>query len=290
METRQTKGDKKYYTAQEAMDKLGMKKGLFYYYVNERQIEKHLPPHRQRGAYFLVEDIEELGASLRGFVKQYSEEKKRTIFRAARPEDAQGMYELGERIMRRSGGYGIPTESLIPFLAVPNSEVGHVLIRDGEIIGYFTILPLKHEQTMQVMSREIKTREVDPKDLATYAPGEQVDCFVWEVMSDPDQKHIGQYLIGKLLSFFHNLGKRGVDINGVYATASSREGIGLCRRLGMRLMDLPEVIQPNFMPFEWKIKENRNWLTKNYIQAFQSYQKRQQRMQSQASAPASYDE
>ncbi len=95
---------KQYYTAQEAMDILGMKKGLFYYYVNERSIEKHLPPGRKRGAYFLASDIDELATSLRGFVKQYSEEKKETIFRVARPEDAEGMYQLGERIMRPGGG------------------------------------------------------------------------------------------------------------------------------------------------------------------------------------------
>jgi hypothetical protein len=35
----------------------------------------------------------------------YAEEMlKGAIFRRARPEDAQGMYQLGERIMSRQGG------------------------------------------------------------------------------------------------------------------------------------------------------------------------------------------
>ena len=279
-----------YYTAQEAMDKLGMKKGLFYYYVNERNIEKHLPPGRKRGAYFLASDIDELAASLHGFVKQYAEDKKKTIFRPARPEDAQEMYELGQRIMSRSGGYGIKPELLIPYLSMPDSEIGHVMIRDGHIIGYFTIVPLRHEQMLQRMKKERYIADFKPEELPTFGPEEPIDCFIWEIMSDPEQKHVGQYLIGKLLTFFHALGKRGVNIEGIYATSTSREGINLARRMGMKLMNLPEVIQPNYMPFELKIQETRNWLTKNYIQAFKSYKKRQERMERGADAPASASE
>lgn len=273
--------NKEYYTAQEAMEKLGMKKGLFYYYVNERHIEKHLPKGRQRGAYFLAKDIEELATSIKGFIQQYSEEKKKTIFREARPEDAQEMYELGEKIMGRIGGYGIKPEQLMPFLSMPNSEIGHVLIKEDHIIGYFTIVPLRHKQLMQRMMKEIYIADFKPEELPTFDPGEPIDCFIWEVMSNPEQKHVGQYLISKMLTFFHDLGKRGVEIQGIYATATSREGINLSRRLGMKVMDLPEVIAPNYMPFELKIQENKNWLTINYIKALESYKRRQKRLQSQ---------
>jgi hypothetical protein len=40
-------------------------------------------------------------------------------------------------------------------------------------------------------------------------PTRIIDCFVWEVMSDPQQKHIGQYLIGKLLGFFRSMANVG---------------------------------------------------------------------------------
>ncbi len=261
---------KQYYTAQEAMRKLGVSKTTFYEYVKDGRITKKLPSRKQRGAFFLARDVDDLASALRGFVKQYSETRETTVFRPARPEDAPGMFELGERIMSRSGGYGI------------------LLVRDEHIIGYFTILPLKHDTLLQIMRREIRAREVKPEELAKFEPGNPIDCFLWEVMSDPDQKHIGQYLIGKMLTFFHSLGKRGVDIQGIYATATSREGIDICHKMGMQQMNLPEVIQPNWIPFEWKIQEQKNWLTKNYIQALKSYKKRQQRMQQQADAPAAW--
>jgi hypothetical protein len=83
-------------------------------------------------------------------------------------------------------------------------------------------------------------------------------------MSELEDKPVGQYLISKLLKFFQTLGKRGVEIEGVYATATSIEGINLSRKMGMHLMDLPEVIAPNYMPFELKIQEQINWITKDY--------------------------
>ena len=54
-----------------------------------------------------------------------------------------------------------------------------------------------------------------------------------------------------------------------------KSGINLSRRMGMHLMDLPDVIQPNYMPFELKIQEHKNWITKDYILALESYKRRQ---------------
>jgi len=266
-----------FYTAKEARAKLGVTEDKFQYMVRTDQVRKVILPGRKYGVYPQSE-IDEMAAALTGFVHQYNEDKvKKHVFRTARPEDAQAMYELGQRIMERSGGYGIAPDKLIPFLSIPNSEIGHVLIREGQLEGYFTIVPLYHDTLMQRMREEIWTSQIKPEELAYFEPGKPIDCFIWEVMADPDKKHTAAYLIGKMLIFFHNLGKRGVDIEGMYATASSPEGINLCRRMGMNLMDLPTV-RPNNMPFELKPKEQKNWLTKNYIQALKSYKLRQKRL------------
>lgn len=268
-----------FYTAKEAREILGVTEDKFQYMVRTNQVKKVIPPGRKYGMY-LEAEVDELAASINGFVKQYSEVKDKTVFRPARPEDAQEMHDLGENIMKRSGGYGIPTEILMPFLCIPNSEIGHVLVRDDGIIGYFTLLPLKHESMMRLMHREAKIskKDITPDDTVPFEPGEPIECFVWEIMSNPDEKHVGQLLIGKLLTFLHSLGKRGVDISSIYTIATSREGINLARRMGMEVMNLPDLVQPNWIPFEWKIQEHKNWLTKNYIQALRSYKLRQERL------------
>ncbi len=273
----------------------GLSDGTFRRKVKDHPIRNKLPEGRTRGALYSEADtraaleesrkdkpaLEEVDINIASTKtdKRTKQKVNTWIFRRARPGDTQQMYELGERIMSRNGGYGIRPEQLAPYLSIPNSEIGHVLVNNDEIIGYFTIVPLTHEQLMQRMRKEVYIADFPPESLPRFEPGRPIDCFVWEIMSEPVQKQVGQYLISKMLKFFHNLGKRGVDIEGVYATATSIEGINLSRRMGMDLMDLPEVTRPNYMPFELKIQEKRNWITRDYIQGLRSYRLKQDRLQ-----------
>ncbi len=144
---------KEYYTSQEARQRLGVSKTTFYEYVKAGHIYK-LPPQKQRGAFYLAKDVDELAAARKGFAKSDDIDKEKTIFRRARPEDAQQMHELGESIMRKSGEHSAPTKMLLHFLSMPNSEIGHVLVRDEQVIGYFTLVPLTHDQILHVMRRD----------------------------------------------------------------------------------------------------------------------------------------
>lgn len=267
-----------WYTADIAMEKLGLARSTFYTKVEKGEIQKRIPEGKQRGAeYLVIEDGKEEAAKTRK-----TEKKSEYIFRIAKLEDAQEMYELGEKAMRPSGGHGILPEKLIPFLETPNSEIGHVLVRDNRIVGYFTIVPLEHDLLMKRMREEIWTSQIKPDQLAQFLPGIPIDCFIWETITDPEQRGVGGELIKKMISFFQSLGKRGVDIDGIYATASSPNGISLSYKIGMHLMNIPSVIRPDNRPFELKVKENPNWLTIGYIRAFESYKSRQERLLSNA--------
>ncbi|HVB22718.1 MAG TPA: helix-turn-helix domain-containing protein [Ktedonobacteraceae bacterium] len=271
-----------YYNAQEAMRKLGISKSTFYYYVEEGRIHKHLPPHRKRGAFFLTTEIDEIANAQQQLKLSRSSEKQKTIFRKASVEDAQEVYEFAHYDRRALQYSGAVAENHVTYvstshagieLIMPDLEVGHVLVRDGYIIGLFSILPLKYETLMQVMRKEVKIDEINPKDLAQYEPEEHVYCFILKVAAF-DNKHVGAHLINKMLTFFHTLGKRGVEVDGVYAIATSREELNLCRRAGFRQMNLPGLSGSNWTPFELKVGANRNRFTKNYLQAIKSYKKR----------------
>ncbi len=283
-------------TANEIIEGFNIAKSTFYTKVQELGIQGVLPEGRQRGTRYAYKDVEKILESLgRSQTKPLARKsKKHIIFRRARPEDAQQMHELGERIMSESGEHSVPLKMLLQFLSLPGSEIGYVLTRDGHIIGYLTLVPLTHENLMHVMQKDdlslfnqLRTRSLQLEDLAQFEPGKPIDIFVWEVISDPKQKMIGRYLIGHMLNLLHTLGKRGVDIEGVYAVATTPEGINICRRMGMQPMNLPELTQPDWVPFEWKIQQKKTWLTRNYIQAIKSYKKRQRRMIEEAVSPVS---
>jgi predicted DNA-binding transcriptional regulator AlpA len=272
-----------YYNAQEAMRKLGISKSTFYYYVEEGRIHKHLPPHRKRGAFFLASEIDEMANAQQRLKQSFSERKQKTVFRSASYEDAQEIYEFAHYARKELKYSGAVAENRPTYVStshagiepiMPDLEIGHVLVRDGHIIGLFSILPLKYEILMRILKKQVNIDEIIPNEMSQYEPEEHINCFIWKVVADFDNKHVGAHLINKMLTFFHTLGKRGVEIDGVYAVATSREEINFCRRAGFRRMDLPEVTSSDWVPFELKIGTNKNRFTRNYLQAIKSYKKR----------------
>ncbi|PZW18015.1 hypothetical protein EI42_06422 [Thermosporothrix hazakensis] len=178
--------------------------------------------------------------------------------------------------MSRSGGFGIPPEKLDPFLRIP--EVAHFLYRQGKLVGYFTLVPLNHEIMLKRLRGEVRITQLKPEDLEEFDPEHPIDCFVWELITNPDDKHLAAYLIQKLQRFIHTLGKRGVRIESICATATSPEGINLCRRLGMRRMTEIQTPYKQERAFEMRPMETKNWLTRNYQQGLKSYQLKLERL------------
>lgn len=201
--------------------------------------------------------------------QNYNTKNGHITFRVATSKDVLEMCELGKRIT----GYEMRPEELLPYIDIPNSEVAHILIREGSIIAYFVFIPLTHNKLMQCMRREIYIAKVKPEKLIQLKPGEPFDCFIWEVMSDPKQRIISALLLRKMLAFLQTLGERGVEIDGIYATATSQEGISLCRKVGMHIMNLPEAIQPNYRPFALSIQDVKDSWAKNYLQLLEQYKR-----------------
>ncbi len=262
-----------FYTAKEARTKLRVTEDKFQYLVRTRTIEKIVPPGRTYGLYARAE-IDKLASTLNTLAAEHGKEREKTLFRIARLEDSQEMYELAQRVLERSGEHAITAEGRTHYLALPKSEICHVLVRNRHIIAFFTILPLKHDKMMHLMYDKVQASNIPVEDYAKFAPGEAIDCFIWEVMADPDNKHIGAYTIKKMLNFFHILGKRGVEIGGLYVKATSPVDIDVCRKLHMKEMPSSEATQLNYTPFEMNVQETSNTFTRNYLQALKSYKKR----------------
>lgn len=270
--------EKAYYSAQEAMKKLGLAKSTFYDYVKEGKLpQPQLPPFRQRGAMFPAKEIDELANAIKGLIVSYDEDQQEHAFRIAKSEDATALSKFSEYIFERVGGYGTPSEIFLDWFKNPHLEIGHILLHKGEIAGYFTTHPLHHEQVMKVLNREIRLRQIPIEQYALLEPGKPFDMYIGDLAVDPKFKQASVYLIGKMLTYFHNLGKQGIEIEGIYTLASTREGINLCRRVGMKSMNLSG-IEPNIFPFELKIQENVNKFTEDYVKALRTYKRKQQKL------------
>lgn len=268
------------YTAKEARNRLGVGEDKFQYMVKKGQVRKVILPGRKYGMYSRPE-IDELAAELNGPEQQIVEDEdlEKIFFRRASVADISEMHSLGVRSMSQSGiaFQVLPrTRTLEEWLNNPFSEVGHVLLNRRDIIGYIIMLPLTHEQIMQIMTREINIEELKIRSLASLESGEPIDLFLVAIITDPSKKNAGAYLIRNMLKFFHTLGKQGIEIEGIYVPVYSLESRALCLRIGMHEMTLPR--EPwSWIPFEMKVKETTNMYTRKYLQALKRYKEKQLR-------------
>src|SRR5579859_1560966 len=81
-----------YYTSKEAREKLGLSTSTFIYYVKIGKIKKHVPPLRTEG-FYSKKEIDRLAIETALFFHTL-EDTNKTVTRIARPEDAQGIYDV----------------------------------------------------------------------------------------------------------------------------------------------------------------------------------------------------
>lgn len=273
----------RYYTAQEAMKKLGVSKSTFYYYVEEGRIHKHLPPHKKRGALFVATEIDDMVNALERVPQSFAGNEQRTTLRLARSEDIHELDRVVRQKEQENIHPGVVAESGIAYgskeglhkvFVLPEAEVGHVLEKKGHMIGFFEIFPMNHVTLLRILRRKIPVSSINKEEFIPYESGQQIDCLIWAIVPFSDNTHLAASLIKKMLTFFHTLGKRGVEIESVYLVATSREEMSMCRRAGFIMMQLPETDIPRWVPFEMRLTEGRHRFTKNYVQALKSYKKR----------------
>jgi len=265
---------KDFYTAQEAMKKLGLAKSTFYDYVKDGRIpQPQLPSFRQRGAMFPAKQIDDLANAMKGLLISYHEEQQTYTFRIAKPEDAEALSKFSSYVFERVGGYGSPPEIFSEWFKKPFLEIGHLLLLNDQIVGYFTTHTLHDKQVKQVLNKEVRLSRIPIEDYEHLEPGKPLNIYIGDMAVDPNIKQLSVHLIGKMLSYFQNLGRQGIEIKNIYALASTREGVNICRKAGMKQIGTPK-IETDGVPFELKVQETQSILTDDYLRALRSYKRK----------------
>jgi len=265
---------KRFYTAREAMKKLGLAKSTFYGYVKDGKIpQPQLPSFRQRGAMFSAKEIDSLASTMKGLVISSNDEQKKYVFRIAKVEDAVTVSDFSRSIFEKVGGYGTPPETFMEWFKNPLLEIGHLLLRDNQVVGYFTMHTLKEQQIEQVLHEQIRLRDVSTEDYERIEPEKPLNIYIGDMAVDPNIKQLAVHFIGKMLSYFQNLGKQGIDIENIYALASTREGINICRKAGMKQIFTPDN-ETDGIPFKLNIQEGDNIFIQNYFKALKIYRRK----------------
>src|SRR6266702_1835775 len=217
-----------YYTAKDAMKRLGLNSSSFYYYVRNGTIPKETPPLRKEG-FYPKKEIDRMAAKM-AFVLQSKEEEEEVEFRTATVQDIPGIYAVIASLW--GPNKTTPIELRESWYAI-NPEIDHIILWHGEIEGYVNAVAYLPPVLEGMMSGVLRGWNIQPSHILPFTPG-VYDLFVGiavrQDIPNPTY-HAGKLIVG-FLDFIEELVKRGVVIRHMYAVSDQPMGEKLCKKMG----------------------------------------------------------
>lgn len=217
-----------YYTAKQAMDRLGMKPSTFRYYVLRGRIKRHVPPLKTEG-YYAKGEIDRLIVERELYTHAATEEASKTETRIAQPSDTQGIVE----VLLSFGWSTTTAQQRIDWYQV-NPFVDFIAKRADAIVGYIHAVPYVETALEAVMSGEKRSWHIQSTDILPYEFGRQYDLYIGiAVRQDIEHpQRIGFRLISGFFAFLEELAEQQITIRRLYAVSAEPDGQKLCDDLG----------------------------------------------------------
>jgi hypothetical protein len=217
-----------YYTAAEAIKKLGMNRATFFALVQQGKIARHIPPLRKEGFYDKKE-INSLAAEMALFlhIRTIDEELDMHI---ATIKDAQGIYD----VITSLGWPASPVWVRLSWFQT-NTQLDHVVVHEGKVIAYISAVPFKPDAMEAMMSASKRGRDMRPEDIYSYEHGQTYDLF-FGIAARKDTALHPSYLItflAKFIEFLRTLKEeQDITIRYIYGASAESDGQRLGRVLG----------------------------------------------------------
>lgn len=225
---------KDYYTAQEAQEILNMTYSALRNQVIAGNIRKVVPPGKKQAVY-LKEDVDALKRDIEIWRPSKRQAKlPPTKFVKATVEDMPAAVALAHEVF---GGLNtIPVEKRIEWLK-KNPDIDYLLKQDGEIVGYFTLVPLQPEMIEELLRSKRYAKDLTSKDILAYSPNVPVDLYGMAIGTKPGVSQNQKYEWGKILMLgarevILSLAQQGVVIRTINAHSFTPDGIKMMRHLG----------------------------------------------------------
>lgn len=226
-----------YLTSAQAAQVLDCSVGMVYNYERAGQLHKKIPPGRKQG-FFVKSEVEALAAGLSEFFdipqpEGEEPQKGNLVFSQATVDDMEGVYKVAASLFDTTTS----AEARKPL--IKRCPAGnYVLKRNGKVVAYIHIQPLKHEQLMAFMRGEIRGKDITADDLDCFETGKTVECLIKSIgatklIGTTEETRRANQLIylrrllrGTALEIA-KLGRRGVIISKIYATSETPTGIAM---------------------------------------------------------------
>jgi hypothetical protein len=160
-----------------------------------------------------------------------------------------------------------------------NGLVFHVLKANGEIVGYYSMIPLPRQKIERILREEEHPRDIRPEDIRQFEPGQPLDVYVVVMGIKPgfplrEKRIFGSSLMRGMMGVFRELGERGVAIRTIFGRSRLEEGIELLEQVGFRELDYSPVNEKKLYFLD--VEQANTPLLREYKQALATYYLHQQ--------------
>ncbi len=226
-----------FYSASEAIKKLGLPRSTFYDLVEKGTIKKIIPPGRSDG-YYLKIAIDDLAKARQLFTLQYA--NLTSVFQKAREEDIQGIFDVCVSLWGTRGTY--PYELRLARYR-KNPSIFYVLKYMDLVVGFSTAMPITKRAVHEIMEGEKRAWEaITLDDILPFEPGVEIDYLFLEIAvrdEVPKPKQFGMRLLSGTIRALEELAKQDSIVKNLFAICSTSDGIELCREFGFAETPIP---------------------------------------------------
>jgi hypothetical protein len=191
---------------------------------------------------------------------------KTATFGISTAEDVPGIYEV---IASLWGALSTtPVHTRLGWYQ-SNPDIDFVVKQEGTVIGYVTIMPLKHETLEKLMTGEIRGWDITPADILPFTPGIPLECFVGIAVKAgvPHPRKYGMRLIAGAIKILKEFAQKGVLIQKLCAVSDTPDGTRLSRELGF--IESPPAPNSTFIKYTLDLETSDSPYAREYQQILQ---------------------
>ncbi len=252
-----------FYTASQAIKKLGVPKSTFHDMVKRGQIKKVVPPNKSDG-FYLQAEINKMAKAHELFLLEYATDT--STFVTAQEDDIGGIADLNAELF---GGTRASRYNLRLSQYQANPEIFHLLKQDDVIVGYIGAFPLKKEAIDKILSGMPESRfrleVLAPEYITQFKPGEADHIFLIIGVKQGLKKSrfYGSRVVEGSIEFLEELARRGVIVKKLYGTSRTHDGIRISRKMGFKQVT-PVTDDDDLLRFELDLETTTNRLFREY--------------------------
>lgn len=243
---------KNFYTAKEAMEKLGLKKSTFYDLIKRGDIPEGIVLPLRRHALYPKTTIDGLAEERARILGEYEQEPERLQFMIPAPEDFEQIVEIDSILF--------PEETWMSAEALQkrlphNPEVTHVLKdrKTGIVLSYISMSPLKQDILEKLITLQVDETALEPEHFTSYLVNIPLDCYIVSIGARTGAGIAQRFYAGKLVyavkNYLIELLEKGIIIRRIYAVATSREGEKLAQSLSFTPLAIAKGQQSTYEDF-----------------------------------------